>query len=115
MQTEVAKPPQMKMSVKLIMPCLLYTSLAAGEYRSRAVAPCEPTNAAIGHHQTPGEILRLSRDLYGHAPPATLWSVGGENFGYQEGLSRRVRRALPRVIQELLHTIGAPCEPISAF
>jgi hydrogenase maturation protease len=88
--------------------------LPAGEFRSRAVSPSKPANAAIGHHQTPGEILRLAHDLYGYAPPATLWSVGGENFGYQDRLSPIVHRALPGLIQELLHAIGAHCEPLSA-
>jgi hydrogenase maturation protease len=88
-------------------------ALAPGEIRRRTIVPSQPVNAAIGHHQTPEEILRLARDLYGHAPPAALWSVGGENFGYQEGLSPVVERAMGGLIEKLLAEIGTHA-PISA-
>ena len=59
-------------------------------------APLDPRNArsAILHALLPEDVLGLARALYGRAPPAALVTIGGEDFGFGEGLSDAVERSL---------------------
>jgi hydrogenase maturation protease len=61
--------------------------------------------ADFTHHLTPATLLALARQIYGRTPPALLYSVAGEFFGYREGLSPRVGGALA----DLLRILPAEC------
>jgi len=79
--------------------------LAAGEIRRRALAPmvCDPH--AIGHQQRPEELLHLAKLLYGHAPVAAIYSIGATSFAFDAALSPPVRRAVPRVVRQIVTEI----------
>lgn len=79
-------------------------STPAGRFRKKNLI-AETGGGVIGHHQSPSNLLRMARDLYGHAPPAILVQVGAADFGFREGLSRPVRRIMPQVVTEVIETI----------
>jgi hydrogenase maturation protease len=58
----------------------------------------------IGHQQSPEGMLRMARDLYGHCPTATLYSIGGSDFSYGCSLSPPVRIALRQVVRDIVET-----------
>jgi hydrogenase maturation protease len=78
---------------------------APGEVHQKQVTAGPDEGKTIGHHQSPENLLNMARDLYGHAPPAVLFQVGAAEFGYQEGLSKPVRRAIPKVVREVVKTV----------
>lgn len=41
------------------------------------------------HHLTPGSLLSIAAELYGHAPRGVLFSVRGYEFGFERSLSAR--------------------------
>jgi hydrogenase maturation protease len=61
--------------------------------------------SAIGHHQSPENLLKMAQELYGHAPRALLFHVGASEFGYHQGLSRPVRVAVAQLVREVVATI----------
>ncbi|MBK9166289.1 MAG: hydrogenase maturation protease [Bryobacterales bacterium] len=74
-------------------------SLGPGEFEVRAV---EPSSEDVdSHHLTPGSLLALAHSLYGHAPAAFLFTMGGSQFGYGEELSPEVEEALPTLLGEI--------------
>jgi hydrogenase maturation protease len=59
----------------------------------------------IGHHQSPEGLLTMADELYGHAPTAILFNVGAENFGFHQHLSKPVRRAIPKLVEQVVHIV----------
>ena len=80
--------------------------LAPGEVCQTAIGPLDQAGGTIGHHQSPGGLLRLARDLYGRAPAALVFSIGAANFGFRPALSTQVRRALPGLIRSVADAVG---------
>lgn len=76
-----------------------------GGWRCRGVAAEAAGAQAFTHHVTPASLIAASRLLYGHAPPAQLFTMTGELFDYREGLSETVAAALP----EMLAAIAGCC------
>jgi hydrogenase maturation protease len=72
---------------------------APGELRQQRIepAPC----GAFTHHLTPSALLVLARDLYGHAPPAVLFTAAGASFRYGQILSETMEAALGQVVSLL--------------
>jgi hydrogenase maturation protease len=69
-----------------------------------ACQPLEPRSgplAAFSHHLDPPALLAWARALFGTCPPAVLFSVVGDSFGYGEGLSAPVRNTLPELLQRV--------------
>jgi hydrogenase maturation protease len=46
------------------------------------------------HDVSPGQVLAIARDLYGHAPTGLLVGIRGYQFGFAEGLTPRARHNL---------------------
>jgi hydrogenase maturation protease len=76
-----------------------------GKVHKKTLKPNHEESKTIGHHQSPENLLNMARELYGHAPPALLFQVGAVDFGYQEGLSEPVRRAISKLIKEVVQTV----------
>ena len=55
----------------------------------------------FSHHLTPATIVALATTLYDAKLQAQLATVTGENFDHGEGLSARVRTALPILVARL--------------
>lgn len=83
-------------------------SVPAGQVRQKALTAGIDGDKVIGHHQSPQNLLNMAGQLYGRAPPAILFNVGAASFGYQEGLSTPVRRAIPKLVREVVRTVINP-------
>lgn len=71
---------------------------------SLAVEPLAPQMEAglsFTHHFSPGILLSLAQKLYGHAPEAVLFSLGGQSFDHSETLSAPVAAALPELVRQV--------------
>jgi hydrogenase maturation protease len=75
--------------------------LAPGVVHRRHLIPSPPSAGITAHQQDPERILRLVRDLFGRAPRALLFTIGGSNFAYNRLLSPPVQRALPGLIRDV--------------
>lgn len=72
----------------------------AGVVSVTAVAPATEGPAA-SHHLHPGVLLALGVKIYGRMPPATLITITGDDFGYQEALSARVQRGVETAVCQI--------------
>jgi len=79
--------------------------LAPGQVKRRLLRPRRCSSKAIGHHQTPSEILRMARNLYRSSPRAILYSIGGSNFSFGCNLSASVRTALRNVVLDIIRVV----------
>ncbi|MCX7015804.1 MAG: hydrogenase maturation protease [Candidatus Sumerlaeota bacterium] len=77
------------------------TEGAPGSVRCQRVEPTRDEAAALTHHCAPATLLALAKELYGAAPEATVVEIVGEDFGVGEGLSERVRRAIPEALERI--------------
>ena len=61
----------------------------SGRRSETHIRPLDPgeTPAASTHHCTPSRVLTLARMIHGWIPPATLLTIPGERFGWEESLS----------------------------
>jgi hydrogenase maturation protease len=71
-----------------------------GVLREESLTPA--ASGAFTHHLTPAALLVLARDLYDHAPAATLFTAAGESFGYEVALSPRLEVALSNLCRRLI-------------
>ena len=78
-----------------------------GAVRCERVEPAYGEAASLTHHCSPATLLALAKDLYGAAPEATVLEIVGEDFGMGEGLSERVRQAVPEAVRRLLDLVCA--------
>jgi hydrogenase maturation protease len=72
-----------------------------GRVRCVAVEPEHVRLKSLCHHLTPQRLLDYAKVLYGRAPEAWVITVGGEVWGYCDGLSPGVARAVPRVLHQI--------------
>jgi hydrogenase maturation protease len=84
-------------------------NIPPGEVQKRDLRVKNEGPAAIGHHQSPENLLKMAKELYGHAPPAMLFHIGASEFGYHEGLSKPVRLAVALLVKEVLDTVKTVC------
>ncbi|MGA3065528.1 MAG: hydrogenase maturation protease [Tepidisphaeraceae bacterium] len=77
-----------------------------GEIRQQNLPLSHEPAQSIGHHQSPEQLLAMARELYGSAPPAILYRIGGKDFGFQLGLSEPVQNAIPRLIADVINTVS---------
>lgn len=77
-----------------------------------ALEPCHPDPAAelYTHQQTPGAILCLCQELYGHRPEAWRLLIQGYDWTFDTGLSRQAKVNLAHAVDffgEWLKTNGS--------
>lgn len=77
-----------------------------GRFTRRAVNP-ETTAAADSHSLTPQALLGCAKVLYGRAPNAILFTIGGERFDYHQGLSKSVAKACNDLLPRIIEQVGA--------
>ncbi|MEW6234606.1 MAG: hydrogenase maturation protease [Candidatus Omnitrophota bacterium] len=63
--------------------------------------------AAFTHSVSPGELLGLARELYGHCPEAYLYTMGGESFETANRLTPAVQSAIEGVVGDVEKRITA--------
>ena len=78
----------------------------AGQMHKKQLTANPDSAIAIGHHQSPENLLNMACELYGHAPPAILFQVGAVDFGYQQSLSKSVQHAIPKLVKEVVDTVN---------
>lgn len=78
-----------------------------GRLQQTRLRPEAGARLGLTHQFTPTTLLGLARGLYGRAPDAVLFTVGGQSFDYTDSLSPLVEAALP----ELVRLISAWAEP----
>jgi hydrogenase maturation protease len=81
--------------------------LAPGDVKRQALYADKTPERTIGHQQSPAKLLRMARDLYGQAPTAMIYSIGGSDFSYGCSLSRTVQIALRKIVREIVHSVLA--------
>lgn len=57
--------------------------------------------AGYGHHLDPSVLLDCAAHCFGRAPRAYIFSVGGEFFGYRQGLSDAVARGETELLERV--------------
>jgi len=75
-----------------------------GEMEEQAVLPGRQ-GSSFSHEFDPPGLLRFAEKIYGRCPEATMFTVTGARFGYEEGLSPAVEKALPELIRSVCHSI----------
>jgi hydrogenase maturation protease len=58
------------------------------------------------HHFDPAALLGCALHCYGRTPQAYVFSVGGEFFGYRQGLSQCVSRGEQELVRRVLNLIA---------
>lgn len=64
----------------------------------------ESDGSGFVHQANPGGLLRLTREIYGHAPAGLLIGIGGESYEFGRPLSQSARRAVNDVIEFLVNS-----------
>jgi hydrogenase maturation protease len=77
----------------------------AGKLSCRRITPGTSPSGALSHHLTPAMLLAWARGLYGTCPEAIVFSVSGQSFDCEEGLSPHVSSALPRLIERVCRLV----------
>ena len=72
-----------------------------------AVSPATEGPAA-SHHLHPAVLLALGVKIYGRMPPATLITITGDDFGYQETLSAKVQVGVETTVRQIRQLAGVP-------
>jgi hydrogenase maturation protease len=63
-------------------------TLSAGDYPfTSAVVIAKPSRGPLGHHETPANLLALTRELEGTAPVAWLVTIRADTFEHGSALS----------------------------
>ncbi|MCB8923991.1 MAG: hydrogenase maturation protease [Ardenticatenaceae bacterium] len=78
-----------------------------GEVMVTAVSPATEGPAA-SHHLHPAVLLALGVKIYGRMPPATLITITGDDFGYQETLSAKVQVEVETAVHQIRQLAGVP-------
>lgn len=71
-----------------------------GDVLVTAVQPTQ-TGPTSSHQIGPGVLLAMGVELYGRMPTATLITITGQSFGYQDGLSATVKNAIAEAICQI--------------
>lgn len=78
------------------------TDCAAGVVRARPIEPTENMSKMGTHHLDAGQLLALSKQLYGAMPRSSLLlTVGAGSLELREGFSEAVSAALPEARRTL--------------
>jgi hydrogenase maturation protease len=77
-----------------------------GEIHRRALRPQARGSSAFTHSCTPSGLLASAQQLYGHRPPAVVFTVSAQSFAFGESLSPIVSAALPEVVDQVCQLMG---------
>jgi hydrogenase maturation protease len=82
------------------------TDCAPGLVRCMAVKPAPDSTKLGSHHLDAGQLLALSKELYGTMPQSSLLlTVGAGSLQLREGFSEVMKEALPEARQVLEDTV----------
>ena len=102
---ELAEPIS---KVKLAMFIDAAANAPAGQLSSSDIAaPAQNRRQSMTHHLGPAGLLGLAQEVFGHAPEARLFTIGGEDFGHKERLSPAVEQACVDFVAEVSQVVEA--------
>lgn len=78
-----------------------------GELGAISVTSIQPASdgPASSHQLQPAVLLALGVELYGRMPPATLITIAGQEFGYEEKLSPPVQQSVAKALRQVYKVI----------
>jgi hydrogenase maturation protease len=78
-----------------------------GEPGEVAISTVQPATdgPASSHQLPPAVLLAMGVELYGRMPPASLITITGQSFGYQETLSPPVKQAIAEVVRRIVQIV----------
>jgi hydrogenase maturation protease len=86
-------------------------STAPGTVSTLPVRPAEQLPHTLSHRLDPASLLKLSLDLYTRTPARSLLiTVGGQSFEWTDRLSRTVKAAIPKALEEIRMALLQPSE-----
>ncbi len=80
--------------------------LEPGAVRVRTLAGDARPTSAWTHHIEPDDLIALTRELWGSAPPVVMISVGTASLELGESLTPQVAAAVPEVIEAAAEAIA---------
>jgi hydrogenase maturation protease len=80
---------------------------APGQVSVRRLAPAADSGTAWTHHLDPSGLVRLTRELWGVAPPVVVVSVGPASLEVGEQLSPMVAAAVERAADAVVQIVEA--------
>jgi len=72
---------------------------------SQSLIPPDTVHSGFTHQLTPGTLLSLAEQLYGHAPDAVGITLAGWSFKLKNKLSRRAQMLLPVLIAQARNAV----------
>ena len=72
-----------------------------GGIACRAITPGDVDARVFTHSMVPDRLVSCACHPFGGSPRAFVYTVGGEFFGYREGLSEVVEAALPELVERV--------------
>jgi hydrogenase maturation protease len=75
--------------------------LSPGQVQRSELRAAAGAGSSLGHHLSAEGLLGMARALYGRAPSAWLYAIGGGCFGHRTDLSATARRAVGRVVRDI--------------
>jgi len=81
--------------------------LKAAEINVEELTPEDPASAnwTMGHFLAPSQLLAMAGALYGHCPPASLVTIGGQCWEENDRLSVAVQRAVPKAVRVVIRQL----------
>jgi hydrogenase maturation protease len=77
---------------------------ASRQTRIEEVKPAESPQL-MAHHASPGILLALARDVFGHCPSASLVTIPASDFGIGEELSETAHQGMQQALDLILERI----------
>ena len=95
--------PELLDSIHAAERVIFVDARANGEPGRVMVTSIQPTSdgPASSHQLHPAVLLAMGMELYGRMPSATLITITGEDFGFQEHLSPAVQQAIIEAVCQI--------------
>lgn len=81
-------------------------NVTPGQIKSQELSPASLSLRGMSHELDPATLLGSAKLFFGNAPPAYLFTVGGQSWGPREGLSPIVRSAVVRLVDRIENLIA---------
>jgi len=72
-----------------------------GETMGYTLTPSGTSGNLFSHNCDPAALLKMAELLYGRTPEGYLFTITGESFGYEEGLTATVTAVLPQLCAKI--------------
>ncbi len=104
--------PELALSICASRSVIFVDACPVTECAGLSVQPVDPVGeeapfgvSSIGHTGSPGALLRLTKALYGVAPPAWLVAIPAESFDAGDHFSSTTAAAVPEAVREVEHLV----------